>query len=76
MNKKAVEVIGIIGGLILIILGVVGIYWMFNNPYSEGRFVFNLGGSIVPIALIIIGIYLIWRFYMGKRKNEMQPPNM
>ena len=58
------RIIYVVVGTIIVVLGALGIYGVIGltDEYSSQPF-FLLGQSIVPIALIIIGIYLLAQFY-------------
>jgi hypothetical protein len=60
----------VVVGTILVVLGALGIYGVIGlaNENSSQPF-FLLEQSILPIALFIIGIYLLAQFYK-KPENE------
>jgi len=64
------RIIYLVVGTILAVLGALGIYGVIGltDEYSSQPF-FLLGQSILPIALIIIGIYLLSQFY--KKPDNM-----
>ena len=58
------RIIFLIVGTILVALGVLGIYGVIGlstESYSELSYL--LGQAVLPIALLIIGIYLLAQFY-------------
>ena len=74
----------LIVGTLLVVLGVLGIYGVIglSGEYSSQLF-FLLGQLIVPIALFILGIYLLAQFYkkpdnkdkvkwMSKKKEKIR----
>jgi len=64
------RIIYLVVGTILVVLGALGIYGVIGltDEYSSQPF-FLLGQSILPIALIIIGFYLLAQFY--KKPDNM-----
>jgi len=58
------RIIYVIVGTILVVLGALGIYGAIGllDEYSSQPFLL-LGQFILPIALFIIGIYLLAQFY-------------
>ena len=58
------RIIYLVVGTIIVALGAIGIYGVIGltDEYSSKPF-FLLSQSILPIALIIVGIYLLAQFY-------------
>jgi len=61
----------VVVGTILVVLGALGMYGVIglSNDYSSQPF-FLLGQSILPIALFIIGIYLLAQFYKKPENKD------
>jgi hypothetical protein len=66
------RIIYVVVGTVLVVLGGVGMYGVIglSNKYSSQP-LFLLGQSILPIALFIIGIYLLAQFYK-KPKDKVK----
>ena len=66
MEKMSIikRIIYVVVGTILVVLGALGMYGVIglSDEYSSQPF-FLLGQSILPIALFVIGIYLLAQFY-------------
>jgi hypothetical protein len=58
------RIIFLIAGTILVVLGGLGIFGVIglSDEYSSQPF-YLLGQLVLPIALLIIGIYLLAQFY-------------
>ena len=58
------RIIYVVVGTVLVVLGALGIFGAIglSGKYSSQPF-FLLGQFILPIALLIIGIYLLAQFY-------------
>jgi len=64
--SEVVKVLGIICGLVLIILSIVGIYWIAIDFVYFVDIVFLYAWLIVLLSLFIIGFYLLWYYYQNR----------
>ena len=67
------RIIYVVVGTVLVVLGGLGIYGAIglSNKYSSQPF-FLLGQYILPIALFILGIYLLAQFYKKPVNKEVE----
>jgi len=66
--SEVVKVLGIICGLVLIILSIVGIYWIAIDFVYFVDIVFLYAWLIVLLFLFIIGFYLLWYYYQNRNR--------
>ena len=56
-------------GTLLIVLGGIGVYGVIGLSHEyPSDFFYLIGQSVLPIALLILGIYLLSQFY--KKTNN------
>ena len=67
------RIIFLIVGIVLVVLGGLGIFGVIglSDEYSSQPF-YLLGQLVLPIALLIIGIYLLAQFYKKPDNNEVK----
>ena len=67
------RILFLIVGTVLVVLGGLGIFGVIglSDEYSSQPF-FLLGQLVPPIALLIIGIYLLAQFYKKPDNNEVK----
>jgi hypothetical protein len=65
------RIIFLIAGTVLVVLGGIGIFGVIglSDEYSSEPF-YLLGQSVLPIALLIIGFYLLAQFYKKPAKID------
>ena len=65
------RIIFLIVGTVLVVLGGLGIFGVIglSDEYSSQPF-YLLGQLVLPIALLIIGIYLLAQFYKKPDNNN------
>jgi hypothetical protein len=64
------KILYVVVGTILVVLGILGIYGVIgvSGEYASQPYLI-IGQLVVPIALLIIGFYLLAQFYK-KSDNE------
>ena len=65
-----IKILFLIVGTLLVVLGIIGIYGAIEI-YNESSDINSITSqTIVPISLIIIGVFLLFQFYNKPKKEE------